>query len=133
MNLLIPSAHASTVAPTAFTPSCPAGQNCVDISTPVSAGNFFGYQCITQLVFNITDLLLLISGLLVFFYLVLGGTEWIMSGGDKGKIENARSRIINAFIGLAIVAIAWAIYKIIVPIFFGIDISNLCTDTPVGP
>jgi hypothetical protein len=73
---------------------------------------------------------LLIAGILVFIYLVWGGIQWITSGGDKGKTEEARSRITAALLGLAIVAAAWAIMQL-VAFFFGIDI--LGGGTPIEP
>jgi hypothetical protein len=81
--------------------------------------------------FRITDLGLFISralsyalaiaGILVFVYLVWGGIQWITSGGDKSKTEEARSRITAALVGLAIVATAWAVIQL-VSFFFGIDV-----------
>lgn len=66
---------------------------------------------------------ILVAGLATFMYLAYGGVQWIMSGGDKGKLEEARSKITNGIIGLAIVASAWAVYKL-VDYFFGIGIAN---------
>jgi hypothetical protein len=57
--------------------------------------------------------LFIIAGLIFFFMLVWGGIEWITSGGDKQGNENARKRITNALIGLAIVFSAWAILQLI--------------------
>jgi hypothetical protein len=64
---------------------------------------------------------LAIAGILVFIYLVWGGIQWITSGGDKSKTEEARSRITAALVGLAIVATAWAVIQL-VSYFFGIDL-----------
>ena len=64
---------------------------------------------------------LIIAALLVFVYLVWGGIQWITSGGDKGKTEEARNRITAALVGLAIVAAAWAVIQL-VAYFFGIDV-----------
>lgn len=63
---------------------------------------------------------LAIAGILVFVYLVWGGIQWITSGGDKSKTEEARSRITAALVGLAIVATAWAVIQL-VSYFFGIN------------
>lgn len=63
---------------------------------------------------------IIISGLLVFIFLVWGGIEWLTSGGDKGKVEAARNRIVNALIGIAIIAAAWALTRIIA-YFFGVE------------
>ncbi len=67
--------------------------------------------------------IILVAGLATFLYLMYGGISWIMAGGDKGKLEEARSKITGGIIGLAIVASAWAIY-LLVDYFFGIGIAN---------
>ena len=66
---------------------------------------------------------LLVSALLVFMYLIWGGIQWITSGGDKGKTQEARDRITAAIVGLAVVASAWAV-MLIIQYFFGISILN---------
>ncbi len=45
-----------------------------------------------------------IGGVLLLIYLVWGGAEWIMSGGDKAKVESGRTRITQSIIGFAILA-----------------------------
>lgn len=65
------------------------------------------------LVSTILRAVMLIAGLLVFVYLIWGGIEWITSGGDKGKTENARNKITAAVIGLVILAASYAIFQIV--------------------
>lgn len=65
--------------------------------------------------------LLIIAALLAFLYLVLGGIQWITSGGDKTGMEAARNKITHAIVGLIIVGAAWAI-MILVQSFLGITI-----------
>src|SRR3989344_3048263 len=76
-----------------------------------------------KLVSSLASVALIISGILVFLYLVWGGVEWITSGGDKTKTEKAQQRITSAVIGLAIVAASWALIRII-GAFFGVDIFD---------
>lgn len=64
---------------------------------------------------------IIVAALLTFAYLIWGGIEWITSGGDKTAYEAARGRITAALVGLAIVAAAWALMKLI-GFFFGVDI-----------
>ncbi len=73
---------------------------------------------------RVLGLALVIAAVLVFAYLVLGGIEWITSGGDKGKTEAARSKITAALVGLAIVAAAYALMQVVAYVF-GIDVFNL--------
>jgi len=81
---------------------------------------------IGTLISGAIGLIIILSALLAFGYLVWGGIEWITSGGDKAGMEAARSRITAAFVGLAIVAAAWAITKLIES-FFGITILGNIT------
>lgn len=76
---------------------------------------------IGQLISAIVGLAIIVAALLAFLYLVWGGIEWISSGGDKAGMESARNRITAAFVGLAIVAAAWAITALLQQ-FFGIQI-----------
>lgn len=66
---------------------------------------------------------LIVAALAFFFMLILGGVKWITSGGDKGKIEGARSQITAALIGLVIVFAAWAILSI-VENFFHVNLRS---------
>ena len=69
------------------------------------------------LISNLIKLLLVVASLVFFFWLVLGGIKWIMSGGDKAKTEEARSQITAALVGLVIVFSAWAIAQLINALF----------------
>lgn len=73
-------------------------------------------------------LVLVVAALVFFFVLVIGGIQWIISGGDKTGAETARKRITNALIGLAIVFVAWAIITLIKALF-GVDIISLTLPT----
>jgi predicted small integral membrane protein len=101
----------------------------VDIEKEVTG--FFGFTCISNLVGNAISISFIIAAIVTFIFLVVGGMNWLTSGGDKAKVETAQKMITNAIIGLAIVAASYAIYLIVLD-FFGIDLSKLCTDNPVG-
>lgn len=75
---------------------------------------------IGRLISSGINVVIIISGILVFIFLVWGGIEWLTSGGDKGKTEAARNRITAALVGLAIIAASWALVRIIA-YFFGVD------------
>lgn len=62
-----------------------------------------------QLITSLVNIAFVIAVILVFFYLIWGGIEWITSGGEKGKTESARNKITAAVIGLIILAAAYAI------------------------
>jgi len=78
---------------------------------------------IGKLVSSAISLVLIVAGILTFAYLVMGGIQWLTSGGDKSKTESARNMITAALVGLAIVAASWALMKLI-SYFFGIDVFS---------
>lgn len=63
----------------------------------------------SSLIQGVLSFVMIIAALLVFFYLILGGIEWITSGGDKTKTEGARNKITAAVIGLIVLAASYAI------------------------
>jgi hypothetical protein len=85
-----------------------------------AGGNF----TIASLIASLINGAILISALAVLLYLILGGFQWLTSGGDKGKTEAARNKITAALIGLLIVLASWAIYNLILS-FFGIDLEDV--------
>lgn len=73
-----------------------------------------GYaQDLGGLLESVLNFVMVIAALLVFFYLIWGGIEWISSGGDKGKTESARNKITAAVIGLIILAASYAIFIVV--------------------
>lgn len=105
-----------------------SGNNTVDIGKQLGT-SFFGYKCVMDLVFRAVDFSIIMGGIGLFVFLVWGGIEWMLSAGDKTKVESAQKRITNALIGVAIVASAFAIWKLAL-IFFGINAPNICSDNP---
>ncbi len=76
---------------------------------------------IGKLISALVGLLLILAALMAFFFLILGGIQWITSGGDKAGMEAARNKITHAIVGLIIVGAAWAV-MILVQNFLGIQI-----------
>ena len=73
------------------------------------------------LIERILTIVMTVGALLLLFYLIWGGVEWITSGGDKGKTESARNKITQAVIGLIVLAASIAIFNL-VQSFLGIKV-----------
>jgi len=84
-----------------------------------SGVSFFG-----KLISSLVTLSLIIGSLVFFFLMITGAIAWITSGGDKTKLESARSKLTNALTGFVILLVTFAIVKLIEN-FFGIDILVL--------
>lgn len=73
--------------------------------------------------------LLLVFGAIAFFLMFLwGAISWILSGGDKAHVENAKGRITNALIGLILMVAVFAIIGFVEK-FFGVNILSI----DIGP
>ncbi len=71
----------------------------------------------------IVTILLIAAVLIALFFLIWGGIRWITSGGDKGKVEEARKHIIAAIIGLILAFLAYFILNLVLG-FFGLSLGT---------
>ncbi len=81
----------------------------------------FGYTELGPLVSNLWGVAFTIGAVAAFLYTVLGAVNWITGGGDKGKVEEAKNRITQGMLGLAILAVTWAV-ALLVQRFLGLNI-----------
>ncbi len=54
-----------------------------------------------------------LAGLLLLLYLLLGGLQMMTSAGDPKKMEGAKQKLTNAFIGFVIVFASYWIIQIV--------------------
>jgi len=81
------------------------------------------------LVGKIVTILLIIAIVLTLLYLVYGGIKYITSGGDKAKVDAARSHITAAIIGLIIALLAYFILNIITFVITGKGFGSISIPT----
>ncbi len=94
---------------------------------PTNEGTFFSglYSLTIQgMISGAVKLVMIVAALVFFFLLIIGGIQWMTSGGDKAATESARGRITAALIGLVIVFSAWAIATLLEALF-GVNIFEL--------
>jgi hypothetical protein len=96
------------------------------ITTGATDTRFAGLNNIrpSNFVSAIINIFLGAAGVIAFIFLLWGGLQWILAGGDKEGTEKARKKITSALIGLAIVFSAYALL-FIVRALFGIDVISL--------
>jgi hypothetical protein len=93
-----------------------------DWTTNVSTAE--GATSTMELIISSVIGLFTIGGALLFVYaFIQGAVEWITAGGDSGKIQKARDRMIQGTIGLIVLVIAYAVIGLIGSVV-GIDILN---------
>lgn len=76
------------------------------------------------LITSALQIVFIAAALAVLIYLVIGAFKWITSGGDKDAIGKARGSIVNALIGLFLLALAFFI-TVLVGQIVGVDLLNL--------
>lgn len=96
------------------------------ITNPVlpGIGSQPGAESLGKIISAVLGIMLVVGFILAFLHLIFGAVAWITSSGDKGKLENAQSRITQAIVGLIIMAALWAI-MLLVGEFTGIGFPNL--------
>lgn len=72
--------------------------------------------------------IILVGGLAFLLFFLQGGLNWITAGGDKGKIEEARGKITQGLIGLAVLAASYVIIKFIESAI-GLNLLNISWPT----
>jgi len=83
----------------------------ITIEVPKPKG--FNITDIGKLISSAIQLLLIAAGIIAVLYLLLGGIQWITSGGDKAGVDAARQKILQAVIGLVIVFTVWALIRVL--------------------
>ncbi len=89
-----------------------------------SGGTEAGASALGAVLGGVIGAIMILCFIIAFLYLLLGGFDWITSGGDKTKLTSARDKITNALVGLIIVGTVWAITTLVSQ-FIGIDFPNI--------
>ena len=77
-----------------------------------------------EMVMKVINWVIGVSGLVAVIFVIIGGVSYMTSSGDPGKVKRAKDTIMYALIGLAIVALSFAISS-----FVSGMINNAKTDT----
>lgn len=72
---------------------------------------------------NTIGTITVIAGLAFLLFFVFGGLQWILAGGDQGKVDQAKKQMTNSAIGLIIVIVSYAIIGVISSVV-GLNILN---------
>jgi hypothetical protein len=79
------------------------------------------------------EIILIITVIIAVFYFIFGGIKWVLSRGDKEKVEDARNHIIASVVGLMMAFLAFFIINLVFGLFFpGKKLQDLTLPT-LGP
>lgn len=82
--------------------SAPFREHACNIYTQTYFRTPFRVPTLGDLLGNVVRLFFFIAGIYAMLLLLLGGFEWVSSGGDEKKLTSARGKILNAVIGLIV-------------------------------
>lgn len=71
----------------------------------------------------IIGMLTIVAGLAFLIYFFIGALNWVTSGGDQGKVDNAKKNMTHGAIGLIIIVLSYGIVALVGEIL-GIEILN---------
>lgn len=98
------------------------------IGTLNDVGGDTGIGFFQKLIPSVIGMLFVVGVILFIFMLIIGGLQWITSGGDKAAVESARSKIGSALVGVVVLFSVFAFVKLI-ELFFGVNILTI----DIGP
>lgn len=91
-----------------------ASAQAVEVSNP-APGFFvnFGNNSFQNVMVQIINILLGLAGLVALLYLIIGGFQYIMSGGNEDQAKIGRKRALNAIVGLIIIILSYTIVSVV--------------------
>lgn len=101
-----------------------AGQNVVACGGPEP----FKTLCqknLGDVVAGFVNLAFIVALLIALVYLIYGGVKWMISGGDKSAVEEARNHVVAALVGLVIIFIAYFVINFLAQFLTGSKLSDL--------
>jgi len=72
-----------------------------------------GTTGVNKIVTDIVNIFSVVVGLVSVIMIIYGGFLYVTSGGDSGKVTNAKNAIIYAIVGLVVVALAQFIVQFV--------------------
>lgn len=81
-------------------------------------------QCLVPMVERVIQGVLALSGVALFVMLVVGGYNFLLSGGDQKKLEAAKGTITGAILGLVVMVVAFLIIKTIATFTGATTVTN---------
>lgn len=76
-------------------------------------GDPTGAAGISKFLSNFVSLIYIAATIMLVFMLIWGAWDWMTSEGDKEKLQSAQRKIINAFIGILLFAVAFALLRVL--------------------
>ena len=100
----------------------PSNSSVTEPNAPAELG------AIVLVIRNIIKLLVPIAAIAFFIMMIIGGAQFIFSGGDPKAAAGARSTLTYAIIGIILVVVSWLILLLVQNVT-GVDVTNVVFPT----
>ena len=91
--------------------------------SPSGTGAGAGGEPIELFISILIGFFTIVAGLFFLVYMISAGLTWVSAGGEKGKIDGAKSQMTNGAIGLIVIVVAQFIVGIVGNVL-GLNILN---------
>jgi uncharacterized membrane protein len=80
-------------------------------------GPLVGYSSIADIINNVVPFVMTLAGIILFFILMWGGFDYVMSQGQPEKLKTANAKITAAVIGFVLLVLSFLITRVLSYIF----------------
>lgn len=106
--------HAQGTRPNPFGQGGQAGNLLNNTAGSAGIQTSSGADALPRMIGTIINVVLGFMGIVLLFYIILAGWEWMSAGGESKQVDTAKTRIKNAIIGLVIIVSAYAISNFVI-------------------
>lgn len=85
-----------------------------EIEGEFDQGMFSGVDTIPEMIAVVIRILLMIGGAIAVLFVIIGGYQYLTSGGNDEDAEKGKKTLVNAIIGIIIILLAWVIVSVVV-------------------
>lgn len=104
------------------------GNAFADETVDPCAGSNFNVLCNASPIHTLSGIItavFVLALVLTLAYLIYGGIRWVLSQGDKVKVDAARSHIIQALVGMILIFLSYFLLNAISQMFFQQNLANI--------
>ena len=96
-------------------PTCGSGTHLqAGICVPDSSGDgILGATDVVDLAKKVFNILLYLAGIIAVLFIIIGGYQYLTSGGNDEDAEKGKKTVTNALIGLIVVILAFTIVNVL--------------------
>lgn len=96
------------------------GLNASGLRSEFGLGGLNGATTLSELILGIIRYMLLFAGSIAVIFIIIGGYQYVTSGGNEEQAEKGRKTLVNAIIGIVVIVLAYVIVNVIANLVGGV-------------